>query len=355
MIRKIQTPVSLGDRRIGDGKSVFVICEAGLTNYGEMDLAKRQIDAAVAARADAVKFKVQKTENFVSKPVAKRLEKELGYDWYERLKYKDIPYEGVRELKVYSKEKGGPVFFATAHEEESLNFIADDLKLPFLKVGSGEAHNLDFLKKVGAKRRPVIISFGLQSDDEIVRAVAVLREAGAAGVVALHCTTLYPTPYTEVALRRMDRIHELTGGPVGLSDHSVGWHICLAAVARGAAVIEKHLTFDKTDPRSLDNPGALLPDEFTIMVRQIRDIEEAMRPLNERAREKKLAKARAWAGQAIVAARDIPAGTVLSRHDLAFKRPAKGGIPADKADEVIGRKTKVAIPADEQVLLNHLR
>lgn len=341
------------DKEVGPEKPVVVILEGGVTNYGELELAKRQVDAAYEAGADFVKFQVTVTENLISKKVAKRLEKEMGYDWFARVKYKEFSFDEARELARYVATGGMP-FFATAHDEEALDFLDKELNQPFFKVGSGESHNLDFLKDVGSRGKPVIISFGLQSDGEVVKAVETLKKAGAPGIIALHCTTIYPTPYEIVDLTRMDHLRDLLGVPVGISDHSLGSHIVLAAVARRACLVEKHLTFGKHDPRSLDNPGALYPDEFRTMVNQIRDIEKALKPVAEAERMKMLEKGRDWAGQSIVAKRDIKAGEIIGREMITFKRPAKGGLGPERLAEVLGKKAKKEIPEDEQVQLQNL-
>jgi len=345
--------VKLAGREVGPGQPVYIICEAGVTNYGEMELAKRQVDAAYEARADVVKFQVTKTENLISKKVAARLQNELGYNWFDRVKYKEFSFDDVRELARYVRTGGYP-FFATAHDEEALDFLDREMQVPFFKIGSGESHNGDFLKSIGRRGKPVIISFGLQSDAEAIRAVATLRDAGAKDIIALHCTTLYPTPYDKIDLRRMLHLQEILEVPVGISDHSVGWHVVLAAVGLGACVVEKHLTFGKNDPRSLDNAGALLPHEFKVMVDQIRDLEQALRPIPEDERLRNLEKGRDWAGQSIVAKCDIPAGTVIACDMLAFKRPAKGGLGPEMLGQLLGKKTNVDILADEQILFDHL-
>lgn len=331
---------------------MFVICEAGVTNYGDVRLARKQIDAAVAAKADAVKFQLWRTEDLVSKKVAKRYEKILGYDWFARLKYKELSQKEIKALQVYAK-KEGILFFATAHDSASLEYLDKTLHLPFFKIGSGESGNEDFLKNVGGRRKPVFISFGFQTDAEVRRAMRILKRSGATKVIPLHCVTQYPTPFEAVNLIRMDWFRK-EFGVVGFSDHSVGRHACIAAVARGAVVVEKHLTFNKTDPRSLDNPGALLPDEFAALVREVRETEAALRAPSSTSRKKARASARAWAGQAVVAARDIAVGEKLTRTMIVFKRPGKGGIPAGEVNAVLGKKTKAAIPVDEQVLRKHL-
>jgi len=343
-------PLIVGSRAIGHGEPVFIICEAGVTNYGRRDLAMRQIDAAVAAGADAVKFQLWRTEDLVSRRVAGRLKPELGFDWFERLKTKELSRDDLRALQQYAAERG-ILFFATPHDPASLEFLDRELNVPLLKVGSGEAHNLDFLLAVGATRRPVLISFGFQSDMEARASVETLRGAGAAAVAVLHCVTQYPTPPELASLDRIAHLEAALGVPCGYSDHTVGWHIPAAAVARGACMLEKHLTFDKTDPRSLDNPGALLPEEFARFVHEVREIECALTPAADAARAASQQRARAWAGQAIVAARDIPQGTRLDRAMLALKRPGHGGLDPASMDRILGRRTTRDVPADEQITL----
>jgi N-acetylneuraminate synthase/N,N'-diacetyllegionaminate synthase len=326
--------------------SVFVICEAGVSNYGDVGLALRQVDAAAAARADAVKFQVWETASLVSRRAAAEHAEELGHDWYARMEERRLDRAELREVQAHATERGIP-FLATAHDPDALAFLVEELDVPMLKVGSGEASNWRFLELVGSAARPVLVSFGLQTDDEAVRAVETLREAGAPEITALHCLTLYPTPPQLARLDRIARLRELLGIPIGISDHSVGSHVALAAVALGAEAVEKHLTFDKNDPRSLDNAGALEPAEWVEFVRQIREVEQALAGDGDPGDA--LAASRAWALQSVVAARPLEAGAVVREEDVAFKRPALGGIPASEIDRVIGRRLRRALAADEQI------
>lgn len=349
----MENKIKLGKMTIGKGGPCFIICEGGVTNYGQLALAKKQVDAAVAAGCNAVKFQACVTEKLVSKKVSKRLEKELGYNWFDRMKYKEFSFVEIKELFNYAKSK--KIFvFATAHDDDSLEFLDKKMKQPFFKIGSGEAHNFEFLKNVAKCGKPVIISFGIQTDEEVLEAIKILKQGGVRDIIVLHCVSIYPTPYKNANLKRIEHLQKLLKLPVGISDHSIGWHIPLAGVARGACVVEKHLTFDKTDPRSLDNPGALLPEEFKLMVRQIRDIENGLVEFSEKDRVKTLSRGRDWAGQSMVAVRDLEAGTILKKDMIAFKRPGKGGLPSAMISEVVGRKIKKTIEEDEQIKLKDL-
>ena len=201
-------PFAIGKRKIGPGYPVFIICEAGVTNYGNFNLAKKQIDVAVAAGADAVKFQLWRTENLVSKKVAQRLEKKLGYNWFERLKYKELSQNEIKRLAMYAKRKG-IMFFATPHDYESVDYLVHTIHVPVLKVGSGESHNYEFLRKVGSTKKPVIISFGMQSDFEIKKAISVLKNSGAPAILPMHCITMYPAPYGMANLPRMSVMQKL--------------------------------------------------------------------------------------------------------------------------------------------------
>ena len=326
--------------------SVFLVAEAGVSNYGDPELAHRQVDAAADARADAVKFQAWRTSELVSRST------ELGQRWHERMAGRELPPDAFRELQAHAGERG-LTFFATAHDAPSVAFLAE-LDVPLLKVGSGEASNWEFLRVVGAAARPVLIAFGLQSDDEARRAVEVLREAGAPEVTALHTVTIYPTPARLAGLKRMTRLAGLLDVPVGYSDHTVGRHVALAAVARGAQALEKHLTFDKADDRSLDNAGALEPGEWVEFVREVRELETALgEPAAEELDEAR-ASFRDWALQALVAARDLEAGTELGRDDLVAKRPLGDGLPASELESVVGRRLRRAVASDEQIRLADL-
>ena len=345
--------MKLGTKEIGENKPVFIICEGGVTNYGQLELAKKQINFAVAANADAIKFQAWKTENLVSKKTSDRLKKELKFDWFQRLKEKEFSYEELTIVHNYANEKG-IIVFSTPHDDTAIEFLNTELEVPIFKVGSGEAHNYEFLKKIGKCKKPVIISFGFQNDKEIIKAIEVLDNAGAPEIIALHCVSLYPTPYEYAQLKKIEHLRKLLDIPIGISDHSVGWHIPLAAISLGICVIEKHLTFDKTDPKSLDNPGALLPEEFKIFVEQARDIEKGLRVIHEQEHSQIFKKAREWLGQCIVANQDMPKGTIITENLIAFKRPGLDGLPPAELPKVVGKKVKNFIEKDEQIQLENL-
>jgi N-acetylneuraminate synthase/N,N'-diacetyllegionaminate synthase len=260
---------------------------------------------------------------------------------------RELSFDELRDLRRDAHERG-LIFFATPHDDASLSFLADDLDVPCLKIGSGESNNWHFLRRVGATKKPILIAFGLQDASEARRAVDVLQEAGAPEVVAFHTVSVYPTPYELANLRRIAELRELLDVPIGLSDHTIGWHVPLAAVALGAQAVEKHLTFDRSDPRSLDNPGALEPEGFAHMVAQIRDLEQSLATPPEASTV--FEASRDWALQAVVAAHDLQEGDVLGVEHVAFKRPARGGVLAAEVDTLLGKRLVRRVEADEQIL-----
>lgn len=329
--------IALNGRLVGEGQPTYIILEGGLTNWGDLELAKRQVDAAMAAGADAVKFQAQTTEELVSKVVDPY--------WYKRLKYKELSHAALRELWDYCEIRNIQCFI-TAHTDVDLDFLDKDLDVPFFKVGSGESLNHEFLENVGSRGKPVIMSLGLHlAMEEVAASIKSLEKGGCKDIVILHCNTVYPTPPAMNDLSMIAKLKAMTLYPVGYSDHTVGWHIPVAAVALGATVIEKHISFDTRDKRSFDCAGSVTPSTAKDFVDQIREVEAAMND-SEGLRTAHLTKARGWARQSIVAARDIKSGEILDASMLAYKRPGKGLAP-DERELLIGKKATRAVGKDE--------
>jgi N-acetylneuraminate synthase/N,N'-diacetyllegionaminate synthase len=215
------------------------------------------------------------------------------------------------------------------------------------KVPSGEVTNLPLLRHVAAKGRPVVLSTGMCTLDEVARAVETLGAAGDPPLVLLHCVSAYPAPADETNLRAMDTLRERFGCPVGLSDHSLGTEIAIAAVARGAAMVEKHLTLDKTLPGP-DHRASLEPAELGGLVRALRAVEAALgdgekRPMPSEADTRRVAR------KSLVASRSIRAGERLTAADLAIKRPGTGVAPGD-LPRVLGRAVLHDLAPDDVIV-----
>jgi N,N'-diacetyllegionaminate synthase len=213
-------------------------------------------------------------------------------------------------------------------------------------VPSGEITNLPLLRHLAAKGRPIILSTGMSSLEEVEQAVAAIHAAGNPPLAVLHCLSAYPAPAAEVNLRAMDALAARCGCPVGFSDHTLGIEIALAAVARGAAIIEKHLTLDKALPGP-DHRASLDPAEFAAMVRAIRAVESALGDGTKRPMPSEL-DTRRVARKSLVAARPLRAGVRLGAGDIVIKRPGTGISPAD-LDKAIGRPLSRDLAADEVI------
>ncbi len=278
--------IKLCNKFVGNDEPVYIIAEAGVTHFGNLSLAKKQIDAAILSGCDAVKFQKRDILSINDEY------------WCKRLEYKELSENAMLELRDYSNGKNID-FFITPHDVKSLDFVNTVLDTPFIKVGSGESLDIDFLHRVGSCKKPVIVSFGLHlSKDEMVRSVKAIEDGGTKQIILLHCNTIYPTPTHLVNLGAINDIKQLFPNyPVGYSDHTLGWHIPLAAVTLGANVIEKHISFNKNDNRSLDCPVSCEPKELKLMVDQIREIEKAMKQSDKVKKEKEIMKARKWVGK----------------------------------------------------------
>jgi N,N'-diacetyllegionaminate synthase len=329
------------ERAVGYGEPVYVIAEGGLTNWGRLNLAKKQVDAAMAAGCDAIKFQAQTTEALVSKKVDPQ--------WYRRLKYKELSHDNLRELWEYCQIRNIQCFI-TGHTDIDLDFLDKELNVPFFKIGSGESLNYEFLRNVGSRGKPVIMSLGLHlSDEEALKSIYTLEEAGCHDIIIMHCNTVYPTPPEINHLSAINNLRRIIDYPVGYSDHTCGRHIVMAAIGMGACVIEKHLSLDRSDKRSLDCPGSLEPDEFKAFVSEIRELELAIAP-PKKEREENIHMARKWANQSTIAARDIPQNTIITKEMVVFKRPGTGIHQAEFKDKLLGKTTKHLIEEDSLIL-----
>lgn len=316
-------------------KGVFIIAEAGVNHNGDVDIAKKLIDAAAKAGADAVKFQTFKAEYLVSKNAEKaKYQKETtdtNESQFDMIKKLELPYEAHKELIDYCNNKGIQ-FLSTAFEEKSAIFL-HELDLVIFKIPSGEITNYPLLKLIGSFNKKVILSTGMSTIEEIKDALKVLKESGTEDITLLHCNTEYPTPYEDVNLLAMNTIQEATGIKVGYSDHTPGIEVSLAAVAMGACVIEKHFTLDK-NMEGPDHKASLNPNELEYLVTSIRNIEKAMGDGIKKPSESEL-KNIDIVRKSIVAKCPIKKGELLDENKVTAKRPGNGISPM-RWNEVLG-------------------
>jgi N-acetylneuraminate synthase len=333
-------------------KKTIIIAEAGVNHNGNLNIAKRLIDAAVDAGVDYVKFQTFKTENLVS-PSAPKADYQIentqnqNETQYQMLKNLELSMEDHYELIAYCNKKNIN-FFSTAFDLESLDFL-HSLNFSLFKIPSGEITNYPYLYKIGSFKKEVIISTGMCTMQEIEEAIEVLINAGTDRnrITVLHCNTEYPTPMIDVNLKAMLDIQEKLKVPIGYSDHTLGIEVPIAAVALGACVIEKHFTLDKS-MHGPDHAASLEPIELKEMVAAIRNIELVLsgdgvkNPSNSEQKNITIAR------KSIVAAINIKKGDVFTIHNLTSKRPGLGISPM-LWDNVIGKIAKQDFDKDNLI------
>ena len=339
------SPFLIRGRELGRGPA-FVIAEAGVNHNGDLDLARRLVDAAAAAGADAVKFQTFRTEALVNKsaPKAEYQRETTGSDESQAAMLKRLELGPAEHAElVRHAARHGIVFFSAPFDEASADLL-DSLGVLLFKVPSGEITNAPLLQHIARKGKPIVLSTGMSTLDEVATAVAAVRDAGDPPIVLLHCLSAYPAPTDEINLRAMDTLRERFGCPVGFSDHTLGLSVPIGAVGRGAAVIEKHVTLDKTLPGP-DHRASLEPDEFRALVTAIRDVETALgdgdkRPMPSEEDTRRVAR------KSLVAARALRTGERLAADAIAIKRPGTGLSPADR-EKILGRRVRRDIAEDE--------
>ena len=327
---------------------VFIIAEAGVNHNGSIETAKRLVDVAALAGADAVKFQTFKAENLVcknAKKAAYQMETtDSSESHFDMLKKLELSPEMHQDLIEYCKIKN-IMFLSTPFDIDSLKYLIQ-CSMATIKIPSGEITNYPLLREIGHTGKPVILSSGMSKLEEVKAAVNVLRENGSQDVTVLHCNTEYPTPYSDVNLRAMLTLKENLGVAVGYSDHTRGIEVSVAAVALGATVIEKHFTLDKS-MEGPDHKASLAPNELCEMVRQIRNIEVALgdgikEPSSSEKRNIDIVR------KSIVAKKDIRQGDMFAEDNLITKRPGTGISPM-QWNEVIGQRAIRDFKADELI------
>jgi N-acetylneuraminate synthase len=337
-------------------KKTFIIAEAGVNHNGSMKLAHELVDAAISAGADAVKF-----QSFIASAIvtadASKAEYQIvntgsSESQLKMLQSLELSQQQQRELHEYCKNRRIQ-FLSTPFDSMSLNFLTKNLGLRTIKVGSGELTNAPFLLEVAQSADKIILSTGMSTIDEVAEALGVIafamtapatakpskssmtsafessdgKKAISERVILLHCTTDYPTRPVDVNLKAMLTLGDKFSCQIGFSDHSVGVHLAVAAVAMGATIIEKHLTTSRALPGP-DHQASLEPNEFKNLVSQIRELEDALGngekfPTEVEIQNKKVAR------RSIVAAKQIKVGDVFTKDNIVIKRPGTGRSPID--------------------------
>ncbi len=328
----------------------LIIAEAGVNHNGSLELAKKLVDAAYESGADIVKFQTAKLSSLVTKtaPTAEYQQENMGQELSqaEMLKKLLLSFDNFRELSQYCKSVGIQ-FLSTPFDLESIDFL-EEIGCTFWKIPSGEITNLPYLERLARTEKPIIISTGMCTLEEVSDAVDILKQNHAGKIILLHCTTQYPAPYLEVNLNAMQTLQKEFGFEVGYSDHTKGIEVPIAAVAMGATVIEKHFTLDR-NMEGPDHKASLEPDELAAMVKAIRNIELAAGTGEKKPSESEK-KNIVIARKSIIASRNIKKGEIFTENNLTTKRPGNGISPM-KWYEILGTRASRDFDEDEMIEL----
>ncbi len=327
----------------------YIIAEAGVNHNGNINLAKKLVDMAKKAGADAVKFQTFKAEESTGKCADKAdyqkkndPTQESQLDMIRKL---ELPFEDFELLQKHCHSIGIE-FISTPDGVESLNYLLK-LDVPFIKIGSTEVTNYPFLREIGNAHKPMILSTGMSTLGEIEKAIDTLHETGNKDITLMHCTTDYPTSIENVNLNAMLTLKNAFYLPVGYSDHTLGYEAAVAAVAMGAEYIEKHITLDKCLPGP-DHKASMEPQEFCEYVQHIRNAEKLLGN-GRKSPTKHEKEIMNQVRRSILAKYDLQKGTILKKDMFCYKRPGDGIAPM-YADILEGRMLKRDIGQEEKIL-----
>lgn len=356
--------ILIGQRRVGAGRSTFVIAEAGVNHDGDLDRALRLVDAAAEAGADAVKFQMfcatelvtaeapmaayqRKNGSGLSKPAAPsasdaartaELGKASEVTQRTMLAKLELSVTAFARIKRHCDERSVQ-FLASPFSPAALAQLVE-LRPTAIKIASTDLTNTPLVAGAAETGLPIILSVGASTADEIDAAVQVVRPHP---LVLLHCVSCYPTPIEAINLRAISALAARFGVPAGLSDHTTSTEVGAWAVAAGACVLEKHFTLDRS-AAGPDHAMSMAPEELQAYIVRVREVESAMGNGRIGMTDREV-EVRTVAGRSVVAVRDVPAGTVLTADMLTLKRPGTGLSPST-LDALVGRTVTSPLAAD---------
>lgn len=334
------------NKRIGEKNPCFIIAEGGVNHNGDVSLAKRLIDDAAAAEADAIKFQTFITEEGIIKNTPKAAYQKNPLipdeDQFQMIKKLELSESDWFELSDYAK--GYDIVFFSKPSHESAVDLLLKMKVPLMKISSGDITFHSLIEKVSKTMLPTIMSTGMSTMAEIDEAFHTFISTGNNDLILMHCTSYYPAPYNELNLNVIKTLKCAFNTLVGYSDHSLGIHIPVAAVTMGACSIEKHFTCDKKLPGP-DHKASLEPKEFHHMVTNIRDIEFSLGDGIKNFTKSEV-EMRRVARKSLVASQDLPMGKILEQKDFKYKRPGTG-ISQKYMKFLLKRKLKQDLKKDE--------
>jgi sialic acid synthase SpsE len=338
--------IKIGDHKIGDGSKTFIVFEAGPTHTG-LESAKKLVDIAVRAGADAIKFQMMdvdrlmgdKNYTFEYKILVDRetgKTETIREPLYNILKRRELKRKEWAELKSYCDRKG-IIFFSTACFKDEIDFLVDELEVPSIKINSGDVNYLSLIEYIAKKGINIQLDTGNAEIWEIERAVNIIEDAGNQNIIIHHCPSGYPAYLDSIHLNMIKTLKAMFEYPIGFSDHTPGWVMDVVAIAFGANLIEKTITLNKTT-RGCEHMFSLEEKEAIEFIKTIRGVEVALgssrRRLSKEAREGKLKGRRS-----AFLVRDLKSGKKIRREDIEFRRPGYG-IPPDMEEYIMGRRVK---------------
>jgi len=350
--------VKIGDRFVGDGYPCYIIAEAGVNHNGDIELAKKLVKAAKDTGADAVKFQTWITEEVMVKNLEKpEYQKVVGDDeetQFDMIKRLELNFDETKEIATYAKKIG--IVFLSTPEGKRCTDLLEEIGVPAYKIGSPDMDNYPHLKYVAKKGKPIILSTGMATMEEVKNSVDFIKGCGNDQIILLQCTTNYPAKLSEVNLNAMVTMKKL-GLPVGYSDHTEGIMVPIIAASLGACVVEKHFTLDKKLPGP-DHKASLEPHELKEMINRIskrtsfnveNSILKEIIGSDEKKPTKSEKKIEKFVRKHVVANVDIKKGGTITEDMLGVKRTGGAGIRPNHFYEIIGKKTKQNIKKDEAV------
>jgi len=338
-------------RKVGEGHPCFIIAEIGQNHQGDIKIAKQMIKMAKDCGADCAKFQKSELEHKFNKDALARpydSKHSWGATYGDHKRFLEFSHDEFRELKRYAEEEVGIYFTASAMDLKAIDFLLDDLKVPFLKVPSNDTNSVAYLTHAAKKNKPMVVSTGM-CDLETVRTAYNTVKPLNPNFCLLQCTSTYPLNPADVHLKCIELYkREFPDIPIGYSGHEDGVFISIAAVAMGAKVLERHVTLDKSWKGS-DHAASLNPEELKQLVDGIREVEgalgkpfKAIRPSEEACRGK--------LGKSLVAVRDLKAGDTIAEDMLVVKVAEPHGVRPQWLSGVVGRKLLSDVQADVTLL-----
>jgi sialic acid synthase SpsE len=335
------------NRKIGSTYPVFIIAEAGINHNGSLKIAKKMVDMAKKAGVDCIKFQTHMADKEMIKTDLRPGDISKKTLW-SIIKNSELSEQNESDLKDYCK-KQKILFLSTPFSIPAVNRL-EKLNIPAYKIGSGELTNHPFLEHIAKIRKPVILSTGMSEISEIKQAAKIFKKHKTP-LALLQTTSEYPADYKDINLGVIEKLEKKFHVPIGISDHSFGIYTSLGAVAKGACIVEKHITLDQK-MSGPDQKFSLTFNELSELVKGCHAVKLALGNSKKiLPKERQVLK---FARECVVTTKNISKGEIFSKENLTTKRPFTGSIPATDFFKILGKKAKKAIPSNKQLSKNDI-